>query len=197
MEPQPARTAAVSPARPPVVVMGVSGSGKSTVGAALARRLGVPFEDADRLHPQANVDKMAAGEALTDADRHPWLDRVGAWLSNHRDGGVMCCSALKRTYRDQLRAHCDGIRFLHLHGTPELIESRMAGRTGHFMPASLLRSQFDTLEPLGPDERGVVVDLSHQGRDVAAVIDFFLANDPTACDGSSGRRAGRRGDRGR
>ncbi|OBK95484.1 gluconate kinase [Mycobacterium asiaticum] len=184
MEPQPRRTAAVSPAGPPVVVMGVSGSGKSTVGAALARRLEVPFEDADRLHPQANIDKMAAGEALTDADRRPWLDRVGAWLAEHRDGGVMCCSALKRAYRDQLRGHCDRVRFLHLDGTPELIERRMADRTGHFMPPSLLRSQFDTLEPLGADERGVVVDLSAEGRDAAAVIGVFLANDPSACDGS-------------
>ncbi|OBK14641.1 gluconokinase [Mycobacterium asiaticum] len=163
--------------------MGVSGSGKSTVGAALARRLRVPFEDADHLHPQANVDKMAAGEPLTDNDRGPWLDQVGRWLVDHRDGGVMSCSALKRAYRDQLREHCGSTQFLHLHGPPELIERRMAARRGHFMPASLVRSQFDTLEPLDADEQGVVVDLSDEGRDTAAVVDFFLANAPSACDG--------------
>lgn len=160
--------------------MGVAGSGKSTVGAALAQRLGVSFEDADHMHPPGNVAKMAAGQPLTDADRHPWLERVGAWLTTHHDG-VMSCSALKRAYRDQLRATCPSVRFLHLRGSPELIEERLAARTGHFLPASLLASQLATLEPLGTDERGVTVDVD--GRDVAAVIDYFLASAPSACDG--------------
>ena len=158
-------------APPPVVVMGVSGSGKSTVGAALARRLGVPFADADALHPQANIAKMAAGEPLDDDDRHPWLERVGEWLADHGDGGVVSCSALKRGYRDQLRAHCPQVRFLHLSGSADVIGRRLAGRTGHFMPAALLRSQLDTLEPLGADEAGMTVDID---RDVAQIVDEFL-----------------------
>ena len=140
--------------------MGVSGSGKSTVGAALAGRLRVAFEDADDLHPQANIDKMTRGEALDDDDRWPWLERIGEWLSEHSAGGVIACSALKRKYRDQLRHHCLEVEFLHLAGGRELIERRQASRPGHFMPSSLLTSQFETLEPLAPDERGVVLDVS-------------------------------------
>ena len=155
----------------PIVVMGVSGSGKSTVGAALARRLGVPFADADAFHPQSNIAKMAAGEPLTDADRYPWLAAIGSWLAQHADGGVMSCSALKRSYRDQLRSHCPRIEFLHLTGSPELIASRQAGRSGHFMPSTLLKSQFAALEPLGPDELGIAVDV---GQSVDSIVDTFL-----------------------
>lgn len=151
--------------------MGVSGSGKSTVGSALAQRLRVAFVDADTLHPAANVAKMTVGEPLNDDDRYPWLENVGEWLAGHRAGGVVSCSALKRKYRDQLRAHCPGVEFLHLSGAPELIERRMSARIGHFMPPALLRSQIDTLEPLGPDEQGVTVDI---GDDVVAIIDTFL-----------------------
>jgi gluconokinase len=151
--------------------MGVTGSGKSTVGSALAQRLRVPFVDADTLHPPANIAKMTAGEPLNDDDRYPWLEKVGEWLAGHCTGGVVSCSALKRKYRDQLRAHCPRVEFLHLSGSPELINRRMSTRTGHFMPAALLRSQFDTLEPLGADERGVTVDIGH---DVGAIIDTFL-----------------------
>lgn len=140
--------------------MGVSGSGKSTVGAALARRLGVPFADADDFHPQANIAKMAAGEPLTDDDRYPWLDAVGHWLALHADGGVMSCSALKRRYRDRLRSHCPRIEFVHLTGSPDLIARRQADRPGHFMPSMLLQSQFDALQPLQPDERGMTVDVA-------------------------------------
>lgn len=175
MEPKPV----VAAAGPPIVVMGVSGSGKSTVGKELARRLRVAVIDADTLHPQTNIAKMSAGEPLDDSDRYPWLERVGKWLAEHHAGGVVSCSALKRKYRDQLRAHCPQVRFLHLHGSPELIGARLAARSDHFMPAALLRSQFDTLEPLEADERGVVVDA---GNDVEAIVDTFLANATTASD---------------
>jgi gluconokinase len=150
--------------------MGVSGSGKSTVGAALARRLGVPFADADAFHPEANIAKMAAGTALTDDDRYPWLEAVGQWLADHEDG-VMSCSALKRRYRDRLRAHCRRIEFLHLTGSPDLIARRQAGRPGHFMPAALVNSQFDTLEPLAPDEHGLALDV---GSSVDAIVERFV-----------------------
>jgi gluconokinase len=142
----------------PTVVMGVSGSGKSTVGAALAQRLRVPFADADDFHPPANIAKMTAGEALDDSDRWPWLEAIGEWLAAH-DGGVMTCSALKRSYRDVLRRHRADVEFVHLHGERDVITRRQATRPGHFMPASLLDSQFATLEPLEHDERGFVVDV--------------------------------------
>ncbi|WP_082975766.1 gluconokinase [Mycobacterium sp. E2238] len=160
--------------RTPVVVMGVSGSGKSTVGMALARRLRVPFVDADTLHPPANIAKMASGEPLDDDDRYPWLETVGQWLAGHREGGVVSCSALKRKYRDQLRAHCPQVEFLHLAGSPALISARLAARTAHFMPAALLRSQFDALEPLGPGEDGATVDV---GQGVDAIVDTYLRGD--------------------
>ncbi len=157
----------------PIVVMGVSGSGKSTVGAALAQRLRVPFADADDFHPPANIEKMKAGHSLTDEDRFPWLEVLGQWLGEHcGDGGVMSCSALKRRYRDQLREHCPGTRFLHLSGTPEIIGARQASRPGHFMPASLLASQFDTLEPLEEDEGGVVIDV---GRSIDSIVDTYIS----------------------
>jgi carbohydrate kinase (thermoresistant glucokinase family) len=151
--------------------MGVSGSGKSTVGSALAHRLGVPFVDADSLHPAANIAKMAAGHPLDDDDRRPWLEKVGAWLADHRDGGVVSCSALKRCYRDRIRAHCPGAQFLHLAGPAGVIGARLAARTGHFMPAALLQSQLDALEPLGAEEAGMTVDVA---CDVDAVIDAFV-----------------------
>ena len=150
----------------PIVVMGVSGSGKSTVGAALAQRLRVPFADADDFHPPANIEKMSAGHALDDDDRYPWLEAIGKWLAEHPAGGVMSCSALKRTYRDQLRQHCPDIEFLHLEGSMETIGRRQASRPGHFMPASLLESQFRTLEPLAPDECGVVIDVDQSIDDI-------------------------------
>ena len=178
MEPQPReqdRVSAVSGRAPsPIVVMGVAGSGKSTVGSALAQQLRVPFIDADTLHPPANIAKMSAGEPLNDDDRYPWLEKVGDWLSDHRDGGVVACSALKRKYRDQLRAHCPRVEFLHLSGSPELIGRRLAARSGHFMPAALLQSQFDALEPLGADERGVVINLTDEIQDVGVIVDTFL-----------------------
>jgi gluconokinase len=158
--------------RSPIVVMGVSGSGKSTVGAALAQRLRVPFADADDFHPAANIAKMSAGEALNDDDRRPWLETIGGWLAEHVEGGVMSCSALKRAYRDQLREHCPGVEFLHLAGTPEVIGRRQASRPGHFMPASLLASQFETLEPLAADERGVVINVD---QDIDSIVDEYVS----------------------
>lgn len=156
----------------PIVVMGVSGSGKSTVGAALAQRLRVPFADADDFHPAANIAKMSAGHPLDDNDRYPWLERIGQWLAAHPEGGVMSCSALKRAYRDQLRRHAPQTEFLHLYGTPEVIGRRQASRPGHFMPASLLQSQFDTLEPLDPDEGGLVIDVDQA---VDSIVDDYVS----------------------
>ncbi|WP_102145103.1 gluconokinase [Mycobacterium hubeiense] len=156
----------------PIVVMGVSGSGKSTVGAALAQRLRVPFGDADDFHPPANIAKMTAGEPLNDDDRYPWLEAIGEWLAEHHDGGVMSCSALKRPYRDQLRRHCPDVEFLHLSGSMDVIARRQASRPGHFMPASLLKSQFDTLEPLDADEHGVVVDVD---QNIDAIVEAYLS----------------------
>ncbi|HET6732265.1 gluconokinase [Mycobacterium sp.] len=157
----------------PIVVMGVSGSGKSTVGAALAQRLRVPFADADDFHPPANIAKMTAGEPLDDDDRYPWLEAIGEWLAaRDGSGGVMSCSALKRKYRDQLRRHCAGVEFLHLAGTPEVIGRRQASRPGHFMPASLLASQFKTLEPLESDESGVTIDVD---QNIDSIVDDYVA----------------------
>ena len=157
----------------PIVVMGVSGSGKSTVGAALAQRIRVPFADADDFHPQANIEKMTAGQSLNDDDRYPWLDAIGEWLAARcEDGGVMSCSALKRKYRDQLRRHCPDVEFLHLSGSLEVIGKRQASRPGHFMPASLVASQFETLEPLESDERGIVIDVD---QDIDSVVADYVA----------------------
>lgn len=155
----------------PLVVMGVSGSGKSTVGAAVAQRLRVPFADADDLHPAANIAKMTAGRPLDDHDRHPWLETIGAWLADHPDGCVISCSALKRKYRDQLRHHAGTTVFLLLDGTPEVIGKRQSGRPGHFMPPTLLSSQLATLEPLAPDEHGVVIDVD---QSVDAIVEQYL-----------------------
>jgi gluconokinase len=144
--------------KPLVLVMGVSGAGKSTVGGLLAERLGVRFADADDFHPPANVAKMSAGTPLMDEDRWPWLDAIGAWLSEREaEGGVVTCSALKRVYRDRLRAACPALRLLYLHGPAELVMARQAAREGHFMPASLMVSQYATLEPPGPEEGAVAL----------------------------------------
>jgi gluconokinase len=135
-----------------VVIMGVSGCGKSSVGEGLAARLGIPYRDGDCLHPPANVEKMRAGVPLTDDDRWPWLDRVAQVLAD--DAPVIVgCSALRRAYRDRLRAGAGGpVRFIHLTGSRDVIAGRMAARSGHYMPTSLLDSQFAALETPGPDE---------------------------------------------
>ncbi len=145
-----------------VVVMGVSGCGKSTVAMRLAEAMDLPFAEADRFHPDANVTKMAAGTPLTDEDRWPWLRDLSAWMASQADLGqstVMACSALRRSYRDLLRSGPPSLDLIHLAGPMEVVEKRMRTREGHFMPMSLLRSQYATLEPLQPDENGVVLDL--------------------------------------
>ena len=139
-----------------IVVMGVSGAGKSVVGAALARALDAPFCEGDTLHPPGNVAKMREGTPLTDADRAPWLDRVAAWMVAHPDG-VVTCSALKRRYRDRLRLAAPTACFVLLDAPKAVLAERLAHRLGHFMPATLLASQLATLEPPGADEQAVTV----------------------------------------
>ncbi|MEU2543689.1 gluconokinase [Streptomyces iakyrus] len=144
-----------------VVVMGVAGTGKTTIGPLLAARLGVPYAEGDDFHPPANIAKMSSGTPLTDEDRLPWLDAIGEWAHGRAGlGGVVSCSALKRSYRDRLRAAAPGVVFVHLTGDRALIEDRMSHRQGHFMPTALLDSQFATLQPLAADEAGVGVDVA-------------------------------------
>jgi carbohydrate kinase (thermoresistant glucokinase family) len=154
--------------------MGVSGSGKSTVGAALAARLGWEFVDGDALHPPANVAKMHAGQPLDDRDREPWLDaiatQIDTWIER-RTPGVITCSALKRRYRDRIIGDCANVRLIYLSGSREVIARRLAARHGHFMPASLLDSQFASLEPPGPDEDAIVTNID---RPVAAIVDEIV-----------------------
>lgn len=141
--------------------MGVSGSGKSTIGALVADAMGMPFLDGDSLHPLANIRKMADGVALTDEDRWPWLEIVGDELAGaSAKGVVIACSALKRRYRDVIRAKAPATIFLHLDGSLEVLGSRLEGRSGHFMPPALLASQLAALEPLDADEQAVVIDIS-------------------------------------
>lgn len=146
---------------PLVTVMGVAGSGKTTLGAALAAALGCPFREGDDLHPAANVAKMRGGTPLDDADRAPWLDRIAAWLAARRadgGGGVVSCSALKRAYRDRLRqGGGEDLRFVLLDPDRATLRARLAARAGHYMPPALLDSQLATLERLGTDERGLAI----------------------------------------
>jgi gluconokinase len=158
-----------------IVVMGVSGSGKSTLGAVLAERLKCEMAEADTFHSPANVAKMAAGIPLNDEDRAPWLRSLAAWITQREHAGrsaVVTCSALKHAYRDVLREASPRLVFLHLTGPRELIADRMQHRPGHYMPVSLLDSQFSTLEPLAPDERGIVLEVS---RPPDALADDALA----------------------
>ena len=162
-----------------VVVMGVAGTGKTTIGPLLAARLGVPYAEGDDFHPPANIAKMSAGTPLTDEDRRPWLDAIGSWAHGRAElGGVVSCSALKRSYRDRLRAEAPGVVFVHLAGDRSLIEDRMSHRQGHFMPTALLDSQFATLQPLQEDEAGVVVDVSGSPEEITGRAVKALAGLP-------------------
>jgi gluconokinase len=153
--------------------MGVSGCGKSTIAQLLSERLGWPFEEGDSLHPAANVVKMAAGHPLTDADRWPWLEKVADWIEDELDAGrsgIITCSALKRSYRDILDRRGSGVEFVYLAGTHAEIAARLGHREGHFMPASLLDSQFATLEEPAPDEPAIRVDIEPGAAQVVANI---------------------------
>ena len=156
-----------------LVLMGVSGCGKTTVAQILAERLHWPCEEGDALHPPANVAKMHAGHPLDDDDRAPWLAKVADWVDAQLDAGrsgIITCSALKRSYRALIDRRGAGVEFVYLHGSRELIASRLAGRHGHFMPSSLLDSQFATLEEPGPDEPALRVEIGEPSEDIATDI---------------------------
>ncbi|WP_412099290.1 gluconokinase [Corynebacterium aurimucosum] len=157
-----------------VVIMGVSSCGKSTVGELLAQHTGLPFRDGDDMHPAANIEKMASGQALDDDDRKPWLESIGRFLADQEGGAIVGCSALKHSYRELIRAAASDTVFVHLHGTYELLKERMIKRSGHFMPVSLLDSQFETLEELRPEEAGVVLDVSATPEELAAAAAEYL-----------------------
>ena len=159
-----------------ILLMGVAGSGKTTLGEALARETGWPFRDADSFHPQANIDKMSRGEALTDADRWPWLDAIADWIDQRRHAdrrGIISCSALKRIYRDRLLAGRPDVRLVYLKGDRALIGARMAAREGHFMPTALLDSQFKTLEEPVLEEWPLVVPVDATPR---RIVEFILSD---------------------
>ena len=165
-----------------VIVMGVSGCGKSTVGRLLAQRLPAEFLEGDSLHPARNVARMAAGTALTDADRRDWLLAIGQHLKTARDMNqplVVSCSALKRSYRDLLRMASPTLAFVHVHGAPALLAERLNARVGHYMPASLLPSQLDTLELPGADEHAVTFDAALPPTTIAAQAVAWLGEPPT------------------
>jgi carbohydrate kinase (thermoresistant glucokinase family) len=171
-----------------LVVMGVSGSGKSTVGADLAGALGRPFVDADSLHPAVNVAKMAQGTPLTDADRWPWLAAVGRVLAEAGPAGVVvACSALRRSYRDAIRNEAPEAVFVELDGEPALLADRIGHREGHFMPATLLDSQLATLEPLSGDEAGVRISIAGTPDQIVAAAMSSLAGERSPANRSGTR----------
>jgi carbohydrate kinase (thermoresistant glucokinase family) len=160
-----------------VVLMGVAGSGKSTVGAVLSELLGWPFRDADSFHPAANIEKMRRGLPLEDDDRWPWLAAIAQWIDERRAQGapaVVSCSALKRAYRERIIGARPDVRLVYLKGDRALIRRRLEARRNHFMPASLLDSQLAVLEEPGADERPVVVDIARSPRNVAAAVIYQL-----------------------
>jgi ribose 5-phosphate isomerase A len=169
--------------RPPIlVIMGVSGVGKSAVARELAARLGWSFQEGDALHPEANVAKMHAGIPLTDADRQPWLERVAAWIDDQRakkQPGIITCSALKRSYRQIIIGDRPEVRLIYLRGSRDLIAQRLAGRSGHFMPASLLQSQFDVLEEPDPGEDPLTVDVEPTAGQITGEIIRWLGASAT------------------
>jgi len=165
--------------QPVLVVMGVSGSGKSTVAAILAGQLGWDLEEGDDLHPAENVEKMSAGTPLTDDDRQPWLETISTWIVEHVMAdvpGIITCSALKRRYRDILRER--NVVFVYLSGSKELIGRRLSARLDHYMPPSLLDSQVEALEPPEPDERAVIIDAGRSPAEEAAEVVKILGLEP-------------------
>ncbi len=172
---QAGRTAGPPATKTVLVVMGVAGSGKTTVARLLAAQLGWTFAEADDFHPPANVAKMSAGTALTDEDRWPWLDDLRAWIDADPANAVITCSALRRSYRDVLRRAEARVRFVHLDGTVAQLSQRLSSRIGHFMPATLLSSQLGTLERLDPDEDGAVIDIDAPPAELGARIVSALA----------------------
>lgn len=156
-----------------LVVMGVSGTGKTTIAGALRDLLGWQFAEGDSYHPPENVAKMAGGRPLTDEDRRPWLETLRLWTAERDARGlptILTCSALKRSYRDLLRGGGEGTFFVHLVGDKGLLLERMQHRPGHFMPPTLLESQLDTLQDLGPDERGMLVDVANPPERIARMV---------------------------
>jgi ribose 5-phosphate isomerase A len=176
---------------PPIlVIMGVSGSGKSTIAEELSARLGWPFEEGDSLHPEANIAKMHAGIPLTDADRLPWLERVAAWIDGQRSKkqpGIITCSALKRTYRQIIIGARPEVRLVYLRGGRDLIAEHLAGRHGHFMPPALLRSQIDTLEEPDPGEDPLTVDVGASAAQIADEIIRLLGSTATISQGAAAK----------
>jgi gluconokinase len=173
-----------------LVVMGVSGVGKTSVADAIVARTGWTFVEGDDLHTEANRAKMAAGTPLDDDDRWPWLRGIAAWIGEQEVAGrdaVLTCSALKRRYRDLLRDGHPSVRFVHLLAPPALIQTRVDNRSGHYMPPSLLGSQLATLEPLGPDEPGFGVETDRSPAEVAEAVLALLDRDRTTPDAPSGR----------
>ena len=158
-----------------VVVMGVAGSGKSAVGQRIAQALSLPLIEGDEFHPAANIEKMRQGRPLDDEDRAGWLDRLGHELQRRPCGAVLACSALKRSYRDRLRAFVPGLRFIHLALSRDVALQRVAGRSGHFYPPSLVASQFDALEDPTGEAGTLVLDASLPVEDVAARAACWLA----------------------
>ncbi|TQJ40781.1 gluconokinase [Arthrobacter sp. SLBN-112] len=180
---------------PPLVVMGVSGCGKSTVGTLLGQQLGMPFYDGDDFHPAANKQKMAAGVPLTDMDREPWLARLGELLAGKDDGGagvppIVACSALKRRYRDLLRSYAPDVVFVHLAGTAATIGARMDARSHEFMPRTLLDSQFAALEDLEADEAHVLGDVRQPLDVLVESLELKLKSADAVMTGAEGDASG-------
>ena len=192
MSPPPPAADLCAPEPLVLVLMGVAGSGKTTVAAILAERLGWAFEEGDALHPPENVEKMRAGHPLDDADRAPWLARVADWIAGRLDAGacgVITCSALKRRYREAIARGRGGVLFVHLSGSRDEIADRLAARQGHFMPPSLLASQLETLEAPGPDEPAIRVDVGPPPHAIADTVVAALLQRGLLREGAAHGRA--------
>jgi len=185
---QPSRTNHPQvPSIPPIIVMGVQGSGKTTIAELLAKRLGVPLLDGDSLHSRANKEWMASGHALSDAQRLPWLHEVGERLAlGARSGVVVACSALKRSYRDLLREHAPTMLTVFARGDIELIHDRITARRHEYMPPSLLRTQFDDLQEREPDEPGVTVDITKTPEQIVGQVIALITGKDAAHDDRRG-----------